>query len=120
METPDVLRALAALAHDSRLRIFRLLVTHAPDGLVAGVVAERLGIPPATLSFHLKELSHAGLVAGQQQGRHVRYRAETGVLRSLVGFLTDDCCGGDPARCAPAFDNDSQRAPAAARPQRRG
>jgi len=105
METKQVLQALGALAQESRLAIFRLLVTHAPEGLPAGVVAERLGLAPATLSFHLKELTHAGLIAAQPLGRFIWYRADVEAMNGLVGYLYQNCCGAsaacDPA-CVPA------------------
>jgi ArsR family transcriptional regulator len=101
MDTKPALRMLAALAQDTRLAIFRYLVERAPDGAFAGDVAERLAVPAATLSFHLKELSHAELIVGTQEGRHVRYTADLAAVQALVGYLTDTCCGGDPSRCAP-------------------
>jgi DNA-binding transcriptional ArsR family regulator len=106
METKPARLALSALAHDTRLAIFRHLIERAPDGDYAGAVAEALGMPAATLSFHLKELSHAGLVDGQQEGRYVRYTAKLETVMALVDFLTDSCCGGDPERCAPPLRRD--------------
>lgn len=94
--------ALAALAQASRLAVFRLLVEAAPDGALAGEVAARLDIPANTLSFHLKTLSHAGLVTAEQLGRTIRYRANVEQVQQLVGYLTDNCCGGEVERCAPA------------------
>jgi len=113
METPTALRMLAALAQDTRLAIFRHLVERAPDGCHAGAIADHLGVPAATLSFHLKELSHAELIGGVQEGRFTRYRANLGAVQALVGYLTENCCAGNPSLCAP------QRAPAAP-PRRRG
>ncbi len=101
MKNTDAVCALAALAQESRLSIFRLLVLNAPDGLTAGVIAEQLELPAPTLSFHLKTLAQAGLVNTAQEGRFVRYRAEIEAINALVGFLTDDCCGGNPERCSP-------------------
>jgi len=100
MEISVAVTALSALAQESRLAIFRLLVASGPDGVPAGTIAARLGIPPATLSFHLAQLSHAGLVHAQRRGRSVIYRAEFETMRALMGFLTEKCCGGDPAACA--------------------
>jgi ArsR family transcriptional regulator len=100
MKTKDVVTALAALAQESRLGIYRLLVQAGPAGMAAGAIAEKLGLPPATLSFHLKELSHAGLAASRQDGRYVIYSANFEAMVRLVGFLTENCCGGDV--CAPA------------------
>lgn len=93
--------ALAALAHESRLAIFRLLVQAGKDGLAAGVVGEKLGIPPATLSFHLKTLSHAKLIKSRTVGRFVIYSANYGGMDKLIAYLTEHCCAGDEAQCAP-------------------
>ena len=92
METKSVLIALAALSQEHRLAIFRLLLEHAPEGLSAGLIAERLSLAPATLSFHLKELSHAGLIASRQDGRFIWYRADLEAMNGLVGYLTENCC----------------------------
>lgn len=95
--------ALAALGHASRLAVFRLLVEAGPGGRVAGEIASTLDMAPATLSFHLKELSAAGLIAGEQTGRFVRYRARFDTMNALVEFLTHNCCGGIATdSCAPA------------------
>jgi ArsR family transcriptional regulator len=105
METKRVLDALAALSQEHRLAIFRLLVEHAPEGLSAGLIAERLSLAPPTLSFHLKELSHAGLIASRQDGRFVWYRADLDAMNGLVGYLTESCCGASSvcdAACVPA------------------
>ena len=99
------LTALSALAQESRLAVFRLLVAHAPEGLPAGVIGERLGLAPATLSFHLKELTHAGLIASRPLGRFVWYRADVDAMNRLVSYLYENCCCSsavcDPA-CVPA------------------
>jgi DNA-binding transcriptional ArsR family regulator len=100
MKSNDAVNALAALAQDSRLSVFRLLVHHAPDGLTAGLIAERLELPAPTLSFHLKTLAQAGLVSTKQEGRFVRYRAQIEAVNALINFLTDDCCAGHPELCA--------------------
>lgn len=100
METKEILAALAALAQESRLRAFRLLVQTGPEGLAATKIAEHLGIAPSSLSFHLKELAHAGLVIARQDGRFVIYSANFDTMNGLLCFLTDNCCGGAP--CAPA------------------
>lgn len=115
LDTARAVAALAALAQSTRLSIFRLLVEHAPDGLTPGTIAGRLDMAPATLSFHLKELANAGLVADQREGRHIRYRADVGAMNALVGYLTDHCCratgravdaacepGCAPTACVPA------------------
>jgi DNA-binding transcriptional ArsR family regulator len=105
MKTKAALSALSALAQETRLAIFRTLVEHAPEGLPAGAIAERLELAPATLSFHLKELAHAGLIAARQDGRFIWYRADLDAMGGLVAYLTENCCRGsaacDPA-CAPA------------------
>ena len=99
METNDAVDSLAALAQGSRLAAFRLLVAAGPEGLAAGVIGEQLGLPPATLSFHLAHLARAGLVQSRQDGRFVIYSANFERMNGLVGFLTDNCCGG--RSCAP-------------------
>lgn len=101
MDTKTAVRTLSALAQDTRLAIYRHLVECAPDGTQAGAIAEHVGVPAATLSFHLKELSHAALITGTQEGRFVRYTANLGAIEALVGFLTANCCGGDVSKCAP-------------------
>lgn len=101
METTDAVNTFAALAQESRLSVFRLLVQNAPDGLTAGLIAERLELPAPTLSFHLKTLAQAGLVRTEQEGRFVRYHAEIETIDALVGFLTENCCGGHPEHCSP-------------------
>jgi ArsR family transcriptional regulator len=102
METKAVVTALAALAQESRLSIYRLLVEQGPQGLAAGQIAERLELANATLSFHLKALSHAGLISGRQEGRFVIYSANFEAMDAVVGFLTANCCGGRPELCLPA------------------
>lgn len=100
MESNTAVTALAALAHESRLSVFRLLVEAGPEGLPAGRISEQLALPPSSLSFHLKELSHAGLVSSRQQGRYIIYAANFTAMDALVGYLTENCCGGKP--CTPA------------------
>ena len=92
--------ALGALAHDTRLAVFRLLVTAGPDGVVAGAIAEREGVPPSTLSHHLAALERAGLVASERQSRLIRYRADYIGMRRLLTFLMQDCCRGIPEMCS--------------------
>lgn len=99
METKAAVTALSALAQDSRLAVFRTLVQAGLAGLAAGRISELTGIPPSSLSFHLKELSHAGLASSQQAGRFVIYTAEFTTMNALLGFLTENCCGGNP--CSP-------------------
>lgn len=100
MDNKDAVTALAALAQESRLAIFRLLVQAGPAGLAASKIAEALGMPPSSLSFHLKELSHAGLILPRQEGRFIIYAAQFERMNALLGFLTENCCGGNP--CGPA------------------
>ena len=96
MQTQHALAALAALAQESRLAIFRLLVQAGPDGMAASKIAEHLAIAPSSLSFHLKELSHAQLVTARQEGRFIIYAAQMDSMNALIGFLTENCCGGAP------------------------
>ncbi|MYM80642.1 metalloregulator ArsR/SmtB family transcription factor [Duganella sp. FT50W] len=98
MNTKQTLAALAALAQESRLAVFRLLVQTGPEGLAASKIGERLAIAPSSLSFHLKELSHAGLIASRQQGRFVIYSADIAAMNGLINFLTENCCGGVPCK----------------------
>ena len=99
MKINDAVTALSALAQESRLRVFRLLVEVGPEGLPAGEIAEKLKIPPATLSFHLKELGHAGLVRSHKEGRSVIYGLNVQGINGLMGFLIADCCQGRPELC---------------------
>ena len=99
METSQAIDALAALAQRSRLAIFRLLMEAGPEGLAAGVIGEKLELPPATLSFHMAHLVRAGLVQVRQAGRFMIYSANFETMNALVAYLTDNCCGG--ASCAP-------------------
>lgn len=99
MEKLDAIAALAALAQETRLDIFRLLVETGPDGLPAGQIGERLGLPSATLSFHLNQLKHAGLVTFRRESRSLIYSAVYPVMNELIGYLTENCCQGDPAAC---------------------
>ena len=98
METKTATIALAALAHDSRLSVFRTLVRAGPEGIPAGAIADAIGAPASTLSFHLKELSNAGLVKSRQEGRFIFYSADYSTMSELVAFLTEHCCEGMPAR----------------------
>jgi ArsR family transcriptional regulator, arsenate/arsenite/antimonite-responsive transcriptional repressor len=99
MESKAVVAALSALAQDSRLAVFRLLVQVGQEGLPAGKIAETLCIPPSSLSFHLKELTHADLVSSRQESRFVIYSANFQTMNELLGYLTENCCGGKP--CLP-------------------
>jgi ArsR family transcriptional regulator len=99
MDTREVLAALAAIAQETRLAIFRLLVQAGPAGMAATRIAEQLEIAPSSLSFHLKELTHARLITSRSAGRFVIYSADVVVMHGLVGYLTENCCGGVP--CGP-------------------
>ncbi len=100
MEKTDAVTALAALAQDNRLEMFRLLVQAGPEGMPAGAVAEALDLPPNTLTFHFDRLRMAGLVTVRRVGRSMIYAAQFETMNSLLAFLTENCCGGAP--CAPA------------------
>ncbi len=100
MNTASAVTSLGALAHDSRLALFRLLVEAGPEGLSAGVLAERLGLTPSGLSFHLKDLAHADLIAPRSDGRYVIYSANFSAMNALVAYLTENCCRG--GCCTPA------------------
>jgi ArsR family transcriptional regulator, arsenate/arsenite/antimonite-responsive transcriptional repressor len=108
MDAKAAIASLAALAQESRLLIYRLLVQAGPTGLSVGEIGASLRIAPATLSFHLKDLSHAGLVGTRQEGRYIYYSASYQRMNRLLGYLTENCCARDGAACC-----------APARPQRR-
>jgi DNA-binding transcriptional ArsR family regulator len=103
VNTPAALRCLAALSHENRLAIFRLLVQQGPDGMAAGVIAQRIGLPAATTSFRLKELLNAGVAAALPQGRFIYYRANYEAMNGLVAYLTENCCRASScdAQCLP-------------------
>lgn len=96
MEEKDVVKALAALAHANRLQLFRHLVVSGQDGATPGQLGELLGLPNATLSFHLKELMNAGLIGQERSGRNLIYRAEFERMDGVLTYLTDNCCHGEP------------------------
>jgi DNA-binding transcriptional ArsR family regulator len=102
VELNEAAAALGALAQGSRLAVFRLLVQRGPRGLAAGHIAERLGIPGPTLSFHLAQLSHAGLVSARREGRSIIYAADYAGMQSLMAYLGENCCREDAGACAPA------------------
>lgn len=102
MEIKEAIKALGALAQESRLTVFRMLVEAGPEGLTPGVIGERTSIPAATLSFHLKELANAGLVSSRPEGRFILYAPRVDQMAELLDFLTHDCCGGHPELCVPA------------------
>lgn len=96
MDTKEILVALTAIAQESRLAVFRLLVQIGPAGMAATRIAEQLDIAPSSLSFHLKELSHAKLITSRSEGRFVIYSADVAVMNGLIAYLTENCCGGAP------------------------
>ncbi|MBS0408739.1 MAG: helix-turn-helix transcriptional regulator [Proteobacteria bacterium] len=101
MQAPSAVTALSALAHEGRLEVFRLLVRAGPEGLAAGEIARRTGALPNTLSSNLSILAGAGLVSSRREGRSIIYAAAFDQMRSLLAFLMEDCCGGNPEICAP-------------------
>ena len=100
MEKTMAIAALAALAQENRLDVYRLLIQAGPNGMAAGAIAEELGVAPNTLTFHLDRLRNAGLIAVRREGRSMIYAAQYNTMNALLGFLTDNCCGGAP--CGPA------------------
>ncbi|MBN9339283.1 MAG: transcriptional regulator [Comamonadaceae bacterium SCN 68-20] len=102
MQEPQVIRSLAALAQEVRLRAFRALVVAGPEGLTPSVLAEQLGVAANTLSFHLKELANAALISQERQGRNLVYRASFDAVNDLLGYLTENCCQGAPCSPVPA------------------
>lgn len=100
MDNQAAVNLLDSLASGARLSIYRLLVKHAPEGLVAGDIAEALDLAPSNLSFHLKTLTQAGLVAPTHEGRFMRYRANIPLMLELIAHLTEECCANQPGACA--------------------
>ena len=119
MNRGQALSAFAALSQDTRLSIIRLLVKAGPDGVTAGDIADEVGVSASNLSFHLKELQHAGLVAARRDARSIIYSADYTALRGLIGFLMKDCCGGRPEICGPILDDAACCPPAKARKRKR-
>jgi len=113
MKTAQVIQALGALAHEHRLAVYRLLVERGPEGLSAGVIAERVGLVPSSLTFHLQALQRAGLITQVRASRQLIYSADYPAMNGLVGYLTDNCCAASDERCAPACS------PRTAKPVRR-
>ncbi|WP_088309982.1 ArsR/SmtB family transcription factor [Novosphingobium sp. B 225] len=113
MDPQHVIRALGALAQEHRLAAFRLLVQAGPQGLAAGALAEALGVAPSSLSFHLAQLSHAGLVSQRREGRSILYSADYPAMTGLLAYLTENCCAGQDqcgpaAACAPASTSEER------------
>jgi DNA-binding transcriptional ArsR family regulator len=105
MKAPDAVTALAALAHEYRLSLYRMLVVAGPEGLNAGTIATRLKLPPSSLTFHLQQLHRAGLITQERDSRQLIYAADFGAMNALVGYLTENCCGGASScavACTPA------------------
>jgi DNA-binding transcriptional ArsR family regulator len=104
MDSSQAIAALSALAQSTRLDTFRLLVREEPEGVAAGELAQRIGVPQNTMSAHLAVLARAGIVRGERRSRSIVYRADLDGFRELVGFLLKDCCGGRTDVCAPLFE----------------
>lgn len=102
MKTPAAISAFGALAHGLRLAIYRLLVERGPEGLSAGVIGERVGLLPSSLTFHLQNLHRAGLITQQRVSRQLIYSADFEAMNELVGYLTDNCCGRGSSECTTA------------------
>jgi ArsR family transcriptional regulator len=102
MKAPQIIEALGALAHEHRLAIFRLLVERGPDGLPAGHIAERVGLVPSSLTFHLQNLQRAGLITQRRESRQLIYAADFTAMDAVIGYLTENCCAGSDARCVAA------------------
>lgn len=100
----EALEALSALAHETRLAVFRLLVSRGPDGMAAGQIADVLAVKASTLSTHLGLLERAGLVFAEREGRSIRYRVNLDGMRALLLYLMEDCCGGRPEVCGPLME----------------
>jgi DNA-binding transcriptional ArsR family regulator len=106
MDATEVIAALGALAHETRLAVFRMLVERGPEGLAAGVMSESLGLPPSSLTFHLQQLTAAGLITQRRMSRQIVYATDFEAMNRVVGYLTENCCGSSevyaPACCPPA------------------
>lgn len=104
MNERQAMTAFAALSQETRLRIVRLLVKAGPDGMAAGAIAEDVDVSPSNVSFHLKDLEHAGMISSRREARSIIYTADYAALTALIQFLMKDCCAGKPEICAPAFE----------------
>jgi ArsR family transcriptional regulator, arsenate/arsenite/antimonite-responsive transcriptional repressor len=102
MNTAQTITALGALAHEHRLAVYRLLVERGPAGLAAGAIAQRVGLVPSSLTFHLQNLRRAGLISQRRLSRQLMYSVDFTVMNSLVSYLTENCCGRDLGQCEPA------------------
>jgi DNA-binding transcriptional ArsR family regulator len=101
MKIPAVIEALGGLAHEHRLAIYRLLVQRGPEGLPAGIIGQRVGLLPSSLTFHLQNLQRAGLITQRRESRQLIYSADFAVMNGLVGYLTENCCGNGDSECCP-------------------
>ena len=99
MKTPQVIEALGALAHEHRLAIFRLLIERGPEGMSAGRIADRVGLVPSSLTFHLQNLQRAGLITQRRESRQLFYSADFTAMNALVGYLTENCCAESSVQC---------------------
>jgi len=104
MKPSEAIAALGALAHEHRLAIFRLLIEQGPEGLPAGVIGEKVGLQPSSLTFHLQHLTRAGLLVPTRASRQIFYAADFTAMNSLVGYLTDNCCSASGASCSPGCE----------------
>lgn len=99
MKSTDAVRALSALAQESRLDVFKLLVRKGANGMAAGELSDHFGLPPATMSFHLKELTNAGLITSRRESRSIIYSANYGQMQALLNFLLENCCADNGGKC---------------------
>ena len=120
MKKEAVIHALSALAQETRIDIFRILVQAGPEGLPAGAIGERLGLPSPTLSFHLNQLRFAGLATSRRESRSIIYSANFKAMNQVLAYLTENCCGGRPELCAPNSFVPAERLQSSARAARRG
>ena len=111
MNSRQTVQALAALAHETRLALFRMLVEQGPKGLSAGIIAERLGVPPSSLTFHVQHLHRAGLITRRRLSRQIIYAAEFSTMNGLIAYLTENCRGGGAAVCRPSGECATDVAP---------
>ena len=119
MDSNHAVQALGALAHDTRLTVYRMLVERGPDGLSAGVIAERLGIPPSSLTFHVQHLHRAGLVTQRRLSRQLIYAADFAAMNGLVSFLTENCCGRRRQRLPARMPSRGRSGPVTPPPEKR-
>ena len=111
MTPAQVVTALAALGQETRLEVFRLLVQRGPNGVPAGTIAQALDLPPSSLTFHLQQLVHAGLITQRRLSRQIIYAVDIAAMNTMMGYLTENCCGGNAALCAPQCKPEKASAP---------